>query len=81
VVIAADELEFFELGDTFATERLDVDCQRAPAGRAVPRLDVGAGALAATGANGLALPIAGMMLLASGGVLTLLGRRDQGPAS
>jgi len=64
-----------------ALEIFEVDCERAPAGRAIPRVVVGAGVLAATGANVLTLLIAGLMLLASGGVLTLLGRRGQGMAS
>ena len=68
-------LAFFPLGISFDDETFAVDCQRAAAGRAVPRLAVGAGALAATGANGLALPLAGLTLLAGGEVLTLLGRR------
>lgn len=59
-----------------AHETFDVDCVRVAAGRAGPRLAVGeSAALAATGANGLTLPIAGLTLLACGGVLTMLGRR------
>jgi len=76
-VVAADGERFFGLGDTFTYKTLTVDCERAPAGRAVPRFVVGAGALAATGANGQTLPLAGLMLVAIGGVLTRLGRRSQ----
>ncbi len=52
-----------------------MDCVRVLAGRAGPRLADGDGVLAATGANGLTLPIAGLTLLACGGVLSMLGRR------
>ena len=54
---------------TLAMETFDVDCGQVLAGRA--------GALPATGANGPTLPLAGLMLLASGGVLTFLSRRGQ----
>jgi hypothetical protein len=66
-IVVADET-FFGLRDFFAYEDLDVDCVRVLAGRAAPQL-------AATGANGLTLPMAGLTLLAGGGVLTMLGRR------
>ena len=74
-VAPEDSADFFGRSATYALEGFEVDCGRAPAGRALPRLAVGAGALAATGATGLTLPIAGLTLLTSGGVLTLLGRR------
>jgi hypothetical protein len=74
VVIAADGDNLY-LGDALAYETFDVDCARVLARRVGPRLADGDGVLAATGATGLTLPIAGLMLMASGGVLTLLGRR------
>ena len=58
-----------------AHELFDVDCTRVLAGRAGPQLAGGDGALAATGASGLTLPIAGLALLACGGGLSMLGRR------
>jgi hypothetical protein len=75
VTVVATDQGFFALGDTFAFETFDVDCVRVLAGRTGPRLAVSEGALAATGANGLTLPVAGLTLLAGGGVLSLLGRR------
>jgi hypothetical protein len=72
-VLVADSVQYLNLGDTFAFELLDVDCVDVAAGRAGPRL--ADGELAATGANGLTLPIMGLTLLACGGVLSMLGRR------
>jgi hypothetical protein len=74
VVIAADGDKLY-LGDALAHKTFDVDCVRVAAGRAGPRLSDGDGVLAATGANGLTLPITGLTLLACGGVLSMLGRR------
>ena len=74
MVIAADGDKLY-LGDALAYETFEVDCVRVAAGRAGPQLAEGDGVLAATGANGLMLPIAGLALLASGGVLSMLGRR------
>jgi hypothetical protein len=73
VVVAGDD--GLGLGYNFAFETMDVDCLRVLAGRAGPRLADGEGALAATGANGLTLPIAGLALMTCGGVLSMLGRR------
>ncbi|MFZ0141832.1 MAG: hypothetical protein WAL70_12170, partial [Aeromicrobium sp.] len=75
IVVTASDGDTFYLGDALAYELVDVDCVRVRASRAGPRLAVGNAALAATGASGLALPIAGLTLLACGGVLSLLGRR------
>jgi hypothetical protein len=72
VVIAADGDKLFQ-GDALAYETFDVDCVRVFAGRAGPRL--ADGTLAATGANGLMLPMTGLTLLTCGGVLSMLGRR------
>jgi hypothetical protein len=77
-VVAADEAAFFDVGETLAFETFGVDCVRVAAGRAGPHLAVGEGALAATGASGLTLPITGLTLLAFGGVLTMLARRRHG---
>jgi hypothetical protein len=73
VVVAGDD--GFGLGYNFAFETFDVDCLRVLAGRAGPRLADGDGVLAATGANGLTLPITGLTLLVCGGALSMLGRR------
>jgi hypothetical protein len=64
VVTVDDENQFGPL----ARETFDVDCVRVLSGRAGP-------ALAATGANGATLPLAGLTLLACGGVLSMIGRR------
>lgn len=74
-VVAADEEAYSETGDTIAHEIFDVDCVRVAAGRVGPQLAAGESALAATGANSLTLPFAGLAMLAAGGVLSLLGRR------
>lgn len=70
-VTVGDGNQFGPLAD----EQFDVHCVRVLARRAGPRLAAGEGALAATGANGLTLPIAGLTLLVGGGFLTMLGRR------
>jgi hypothetical protein len=68
-VSVVNETFFWE---PLAFDTIDVDCVRVLARRA--------GALPATGATGLMLPMTGLMLLASGGLLTLLGRRSQDTA-
>jgi hypothetical protein len=73
VAVLVDQEGFSDLRDALDLEIFDVECARVLAGRAGPRL--ADGELAATGANGLTLPIAGLTLLACGGVLTMLGRR------
>ncbi len=61
-------------GRPLAEQAFDVDCARVLGGRSGPGL-ASDGALAATGANGMTLPIAGLALLACGGFLSMLGRR------
>jgi LPXTG-motif cell wall-anchored protein len=55
-------------GNPLVHEVVDVSCPQVSAGRA--------GQLAETGASGLTLPIAGLTLLVSGALLTVLGRRQ-----
>jgi hypothetical protein len=73
VTVTVDDANVEGLGAPLADEIFEVGCERTVAVRGFR--SGRAGALAATGANGLALPIAGLTLLAGGGVLTLLGRR------
>jgi hypothetical protein len=62
-------------GRPLAEHAFEMDCVRVLAGRAGPQTADGS-ALAASGANGLMLPMAGLALLACGGVLSMLGRRQ-----